>query len=550
MFGRIFKQKVLSALMTMILVVSLNIIAFAQERDFTKDITPNDIVVLYENDVHSSVDGYPILQQIKKDFLEKTPNVAVVSAGDFIQGATIATISKGESIIKIMNKLGYDAVTLGNHEFDYTIPQLKKLVAELNAPVVASNFFFKGKLVYEPYIIKDYNGKKIAFLGIATPESITKSTPKYFQDKKGRYIFDFAGDESGKKLYNTVQKAVDSAKKDGADIVIALGHLGNEGVTKQWSSTAVIENTKNIDAFLDGHSHSTFPMIVVLNKEDKPVVSSSTGSRFANVGYLVIDKNGNMKTNLISLKDYKEEDKEVKEVVDSIKAEAKEILDEVIAKTDVTLTTKENGKRVIRKQETNLGDFVADSIKDYLDTDIALMNGGGIRADLKKGNITMNDLLTVFPWGNMLCAVEVKGSVIRDALEMGARLYPEENGGFLQVSGLKYTIDPNVTSSVQTDDKGMFKGITGDYRVKDIMVFNKKANKYEPLNLNKNYSVGGINYTIRLSGDGYSMFSGAKVLKDDVAVDVDALTQYIKNNLNGVVGEKYANPQNRITILK
>lgn len=525
------------------------ITSMADQVDPTANISHDDIVILYENDVHNRVDGYPVLKQMEQDFLQKTPNVAIVSAGDFAQGATIGAISKGEHIINIMNNVGYTAVTLGNHEFDYQIPQLKKLVKMLDAPVVASNFTKKNKLVYKAYIIKDYNGTKIAFLGIATPESITKSTPKYFQNDKGQYIYDFASDNSGYKLYHAVQKYTDEAKSKGADYVIALAHLGTEGVTPQWSSLNVVKNTDKINAVLDGHSHSTIERMDVPNKNGQNVVLSSTGSYLKNIGIMVIKKDGTITTKLVSLKEYTKADPAVKKVVEDIKTEAKELLDKTIGQTEVNLTTKANGERIVRKAETNIGDFTADATRQYLGTDIAIINGGGIRGDINKGDISMNSLLTVFPWGNMLSSIEVKGKVIRDALEMGARLYPEENGGFLQVSGLKYTIDSSIPSSVEVDSKGMFKQVTGPYRVKDIYVLDKNTGEYLPLDIDKNYSVGGINYTLKFQGDGFAMFKNAKILKDDIAVDIESITDYLQKHLNGVVGDEYAKPKGLITII-
>lgn len=525
------------------------ITSMADQVEPTTNISHDDIVILYENDVHNRVDGYPVLKQMEQDFLQKTPNVAIVSAGDFAQGATIGAISKGEHIINIMNNVGYTAVTLGNHEFDYQIPQLKKLVKMLDAPVVASNFTKKNKLVYKAYIIKDYNGTKIAFLGIATPESITKSTPKYFQNDKGQYIYDFASDNSGYKLYHAVQKYTDEAKSKGADYVIALAHLGTEGVTPQWSSLNVVKNTDKINAVLDGHSHSTIERMDVPNKNGQNVVLSSTGSYLKNIGIMVIKKDGTITTKLVSLKEYTKADPAVKKVVEDIKTEAKELLDKTIGQTEVNLTTKANGERIVRKAETNIGDFTADATRQYLGTDIAIINGGGIRGDINKGDISMNSLLTVFPWGNMLSAIEVKGKVIRDALEMGARLYPEENGGFLQVSGLKYTIDSSIPSSVEVDSKGMFKQVTGPYRVKDIYVLDKNTGEYLPLDIDKNYSVGGINYTLKFQGDGFAMFKNAKILKDDIVVDIESITDYLQKHLNGVVGDEYAKPKGLITLI-
>jgi 5''-nucleotidase/2'',3''-cyclic phosphodiesterase and related esterases len=517
-------------------------------------VNKGDIVILYDNDVHCAVDGYSTISALKQDMKEKTDYVSLVSSGDFIQGATIGALSKGENIINIMNQVGYDAVTLGNHEFDYQIPQLKKLTSELKSNVVSCNFMDlqKNKTVYKSYTIKKFGNKKVAFVGITTPESITKSTPAYFQNKKGDYIYGFCGDSTGKALYSRVQKTVNAAKKAGADYVVALAHLGTEGTTKQWTSTSVIENTTGIDVVLDGHSHSTYAEDVEQNKDGKDVIVSSTGTKFANIGELVITPKGNVSTQLVSLKSYTKTDAAVSEYIASVEKQYEAEVSKVIGKTTVDLTTLNTttNKRAVRNAETNLGDFCADALRTVLGADVGIMNGGGIRDNIKQGDITYNNLLSVFPWSNMGCVVEVTGQQIKDALEMGAKNYPEESGGFLQVSGMTYEINSAVASSVKVDDNGMFQSVSGEYRVQNIKVWNSKTGKYDNLDLNKKYKLAGINYTLKSSGDGYTMFKDCKILKDEVAVDNEILITYLTKNLNGVVGNDYSNPagQGRIVI--
>lgn len=519
-------------------------------------IKSGDIVVLYDNDVHCAVDGYSTISALKKDMKEKTDNVAVVSSGDFIQGATIGALSKGENIIDIMNQVGYDAVTIGNHEFDYQIPQLMKLTNKLKSDVVSCNFMDlqKKKTVYKSYVIKKFGNKKVAFVGITTPESITKSTPAYFQDKKGNYIYGFCADLSGKALYSSVQTAVNSAKKAGADYVVALAHLGTDGITPEWTSTSVVKNTTGIDVVLDGHSHSTFAEDVEKNKSGKDVIVTSTGTKFANIGELVITGEGKISTQLVSLKDYKKTDSAVSDYIANVEKQYKDQISKVIGKTTVDLTTLNTatGKRAVRNAETNLGDFCADALRNVLGSDVAIMNGGGIRDNIKQGDITYNNLLSVFPWSNMGCVMEVTGQQIKDALEMGAKNYPEESGGFLHVSGMTYEINSKIPSSVKVDEKGMFQSINGDYRVQNIKVLNSKTGKYEDLNLTKKYTLAGINYTLKSSGDGYTMFKNSKLIKDEVAVDNEILINYLTNNLKGVVGSDYSDPagQGRIVIIK
>lgn len=540
--------KVLSFVLAMAMLFTAPVVTDAA---VVTGVDKSDIVILYDNDVHCEVDGYVEMAAIKKELQSQSKYVSLVSCGDFVQGGVIGSISKGEAIVKIMNNVGYDVVTLGNHEFDYTIPQLKSLVKDLNAKVVSSNFLKKsnGKPVFSSYTTKTYGKTKVAFVGVTTPESFTKSTPAYFQNSKGEFVYDFCGDATGKALAKRVQTVVNAARKNGADYVVALTHLGTESVTEQWTVQNLVKNTYGIDVVLDGHSHSTVESLKVKNKKGKSIAISSTGTKFANVGQLVITKKGKITTKLISLA----EDEETKDYISGIKEEYNKLLDEVIGKTTVDLTTLDaKGERAIRNAETNLGDFCADAFRYAMDADIGLMNGGGIRANVATGDITYNDLISVFPWSNYGCVIEATGQQIKDALELGAKNYPEESGGFLQVSGIKYTIDASVPSAVVTDsDTGMFQKVNGNYRVSDIQVWNAEKSAYEPIDLKKTYTVAGTNYTLRNNGDGYTMFNGCKVEKDNTMVDNDVLRAYLTDVLKGVVDEQYKDPagQGRITII-
>lgn len=519
-------------------------------------VNKSDIVILYDNDVHCAVDKYESMAALKKEMKSQTKNVSVVSCGDFVQGGVIGSISKGNAIIRIMNRVGYDVVTLGNHEFDYAIPQLQNLMDHLDSEVVSCNFTktSDNKPLFKSYTVKKYGKTKVAFVGITTPESFTKSTPVYFQDENGKFIYSFAGDANGKALYKRVQKVVNAARKNGADYVVALAHLGTESVTEQWSAQSVVKNTYGIDVVLDGHSHSTVASMKVKNSKGKNVTISSTGTKFANIGQLVITKKGKITTKLIPIEEETTlKDETLANYVSQMEEEYGKRLKEVIGKTDVDLTTLDaNGERAVRNAETNLGDFCADAFRYALDADVAIMNGGGIRASVKAGDLTYNDMISVFPFGNYGCVIEVTGQQIKDALELGAKNYPEESGGFLQVSGMKYTIDASKPSAVVTNaDTGMFEKVDGDYRVTDIQIWNADKSAYEPIDLTKTYTMAGTNYTLRLQGDGYTMFDGSTVVKDNTMVDNEVMSVYLKDVLKGVVGEEYKDPkgQGRITII-
>lgn len=550
-------KKVYGKLLSFALMVTMTFSTpVTTQAEVVSSVGKNDIVILYDNDVHCNVDSYEDMAALKKEMQEQSNYVSVVSCGDYLQGDVIGAISKGKAIVQIMNKVGYDVVAIGNHEFDYGVSRLKSLVKSMNAKVVASNFVKKstGKPVFRSYTIKTYGKKKVAFVGVTTPESFTKSTPAYFQNSKGKFIYDFYGDSTGKLLAERVQKVVNTARKNGADYVVALTHMGTEGVTTQWDVQHLIKNTYGIDVVLDGHSHSTVPSMKVKNKNGKKITVSSTGTKFSNIGQLVIRKNGSITTELIPIdEEHQYEDAETKAYIDQVKAKYEKRLNQVIGKTEVDLTTlRANGERAIRNAETNMGDFCTDAVRSAMDADVAIINGGGIRADIAAGDITYKDLVSVFPWNNELCVIEATGQQIKDALELGAKNYPEENGGFMQVSGIKYVIDASVPSSVVTDEQtGMFEKVDGTYRVKDIQVWNTARTKYEPIKLKKTYKLAGINYTLRQNGDGFTMFDGNKVIKDNVMLDTQSLSIYLTDVLDGVVGEDYKDPagQGRITII-
>lgn len=514
----------------------------------------HDVVILHTNDTHCGIEenmGYAGLVWYENQMKEETPYVTLVDAGDAIQGAPVGTLSEGEYLVQIMNKAGYNFAVPGNHEFDYGMEKLLGLSARLDCGYSACNFVnLPSKTqVFAPYRIMEYDDIQVAFVGVATPESITKSTPAYFQDQFGRYRFSFCEDETGEALYSQVQSAVDQARGEGADYVIMVGHLGDNGITEKWSSRSVIANTTGIDAAIDGHSHEVC-VENVPNENGEMVVLTQTGTKFANIGKLTITTDGQIQASHVSAVTDAEgnpaKDAEMESFINGIKSQYEESLKVVLGRTDVDLMDKdpETGLRAVRKAETNLGDLCADASRYMMGADIGFMNGGGIRAGIEAGDITYEDALSVFPYGNMICMAEVSGQKIKDALEMGVKNYPEESGGFIHVSGLTYTVDSSVPSSVVLDEKRNFVSVGGEYRVRDIYVGE------EPLDVNRTYTLASHNYWLKSGGDGMSMLMGCPILKDETMVDVDTITSYISEYLGGTVGEEYKDPrgQGRITI--
>ena len=511
-------------------------------------------MILFTSDVHCGIEsnfGYAGLAMVRDAYKNAGYHVLLVDNGDSIQGEPVGTMTTGEANIKLMNAVGYDIATMGNHEFDYGMDRFFELSKMANFPYISCNFNKGGELQFAPYVIKEFDGVKIAFVGITTPKTLTSSTPKYFQDENGNFIYGFFEDETGEGLYNAVQKAVDDARAEGASIVIAMAHLGNELECSPYTYADVIANTTGIDALLDGHSHDT-NHVEMRNKARETVLRQGCGTKLEGVGYLKITaKNGAMKAGVMmwnnddfNATQLYQLDTDVTKAV----AEATETLNaklaEVVAKTDVELTINdpvavtEDGKavRIIRNAETNLGDLCADAYRYVSGADIAFVNGGGIRVSIKEGDITLNDILKVHPFGNALCVCEATGQQILDALEFGAKDVPGEFGGFLQVSGLTYEIHTSVPSSVKLDDKGLFAGVEGEYRVKNVMVGG------EPLDMEKIYTLASHNYMLQGQGDGYTIFEDNVYTQESVMLDNQVLITYITEGLNGVVGAEYANP--------
>ncbi|MCI6036797.1 MAG: bifunctional UDP-sugar hydrolase/5'-nucleotidase [Candidatus Limiplasma sp.] len=533
------------------LTMLLGVGALAEEN---APLFQQDVMILFTSDVHCGIEsnfGYAGLAMVRDAYKNAGYHVLLVDNGDSIQGEPVGTMTTGEANIKLMNAVGYDIATMGNHEFDYGMDRFFELSKMANFPYISCNFNKGGELQFAPYVIKEFDGVKIAFVGITTPKTLTSSTPKYFQDENGNFIYGFFEDETGEGLYNAVQKAVDDARAEGASIVIAMAHLGNEAECSPYTYKDVIANTTGINALLDGHSHDT-DHVEMRNKARETVLRQGCGTKLEGVGYLKIAaKNGAMKAGVMmwnnddfNATQLYQLDTDVTKAV----AEATETLNaklaEVVAKTDVELTINdpvavtEDGKavRIIRNAETNLGDLCADAYRYVSGADIAFVNGGGIRVSIKEGDITLNDILKVHPFGNALCVCEATGQQILDALEFGAKDVPGEFGGFLQVSGLTYEIHTSVPSSVKLDEKGLFAGVEGEYRVKNVMVGD------EPLDLEKIYTLASHNYMLQGQGDGYTIFEDNVYTQESVMLDNQVLITYITEGLGGVVGAEYANP--------
>ena len=543
------------------------------ENNDTVDAKANgEATILYTNDVHGYInnqvkdsdgnysDGisYANVKALKDELISEGKNVLLVDAGDHSQGTAYSSVNDGEEMIKIMNATGYDLATLGNHEFDYGQYQAFKLMDLADFDYVSCNFtsLEDNSLVLKPYKVLEAGDLKIAFVGISTPETITSSTPSYFMDADGNYIYGFCGGNNGQDLYDAVQSAIDEAKKE-ADVIIALGHLGVDDSASPWTSKEVIANTSGLDAFIDAHSHTKIEGDTIKDKDGNDVILTQTKSYLSYIGQMdvkVTDGKISITTSLID--DYTSRDETVQSLVDDVVNTVNEELDKEIATSSVPfyITDPDSGERICRKVETNSGDVVADAFYWYfneykqMDCDVAVYNGPGLKADLPNGLLTLKDCKALLPFGNVICMIEVTGQELLDGLDYAVKSLPDETS-ILIGAGIKYSVDTSVEPTAVSDDSGMWQSgpTSGEYRVKDVEIYNRETNEYEPLDLTKTYRLAGANHSLRNGGGGLTMFANAKLVLDYVDEDYMILGEYIKAFTNNEVSSsnsplaKYSN---------
>ena len=509
-----------------------------------------DIYILFTSDVHCGIDegfGYAGLAQIRRNLVDQGYTTILVDDGDAIQGESVGMLTTGEAIIDLMNAMKYDVAIPGNHEFDYGMERFLELTEKADFPYISCNFNKEGKLIFKPYTIIEAAGKKIAFVGVTTPDTLVQSTPAYFQDENGNFIYGFMQDETGETLYKAVQDAVDAARAEGADYVYIIGHMGMAGLDNVWDYSGIIANTNGIDVFLDGHSHDT-EQVVMKNKDGRNVVRSAVGTKLSCIGYSHISADkGIVETsiwswpNAQSMPEVLGIKNDMSRKVAETLAELEETMGQVVAKSNVLLTINDpeakdnsgNPIRMVRRAETNMADLCADAFRIAGKADIGMLGGGGVRANIAKGDITYGDIMKVFPYGNYLTVIEATGQQILDALEWGVQREPDEFGGFLQVSGMTYEIDTTIPSGCKSDANNMQTEIVGERRVKNVKVGG------EALDPARTYTVAGPDYVLTGNGDGMTAFNGARVLQNSVKLDVQLLIEYITDTLGGEVGGQY-----------
>ena len=563
-------RKLLSILCPVLLIVLLSIPVSAANAEKS-----NDIVILYTNDTHAYIDGplsFDTIGALKKNLEKQYRYVLLVDAGDHLQGTAFGSMDQGASVLQLMNKAGYDLATPGNHEFDYGMDSFLERAREAEFPYLSCNLYHqedgvRGENLLESFQAYHFGKEVVAFIGITTPETIVKSTPAYFQDENGNFCYGISGGDNGQALYDDVQFAVDAIRRAGATKVIAVGHLGDDPSSSPWTSEEVIAHVSGLDAFIDGHSHSEVSGQQILGADGEPVLLTQTGEYLNNVGIMVIDyETGEIQSDLIVcediLKTVKNKDGTESSVVSGHRLTSElysgpewvndytisfvknqwinkvnQKLKQKIGESQVILDNyAEDGTRLVRKQETNTGDFAADALYylfDQMDmnVDAAIVNGGGIRNQAVTGTMTYKTCKDIHTFGNIACLQTVTGQQLLDALEWGARFAgsDQECGGFLQVSGIRYQIDTDWPDSTQKDGNGMWiGGPTGGYRVHDVAIYDRETDNWRALELQETYRLAGYNYTLRNSGDGYNMFSCAVNVVDYVMEDYMVLANYVQ----------------------
>ena len=497
-------------------------------------------VILHSNDVHGAIKGYANIAALKAEYEAEGATVILVDAGDYSQGTTYVSSTKGLDAVKMMNVAGYDFATLGNHEFDYGYEQLKSNMSEAHFKVLCANVLdAEGNSIFDATAIKEVNGVKIGFFGLETPETQTKANPALIKGLQ------FLG---GEKMYKCAQAQVAALKDAGADIIVCLAHLGVDGESEPNRSVDLFAKVEGIDFIIDGHSHS----VMEKGPSDEPI--QSTGTQFKNIGVIVIDNaTKTIESNkLVAVTEESAKDKAVEvaaaDIIERITAE----YGAVFAKSEVEL----NGDKAPgnRNMETNLGDLITDSMMWQIlkDADsltvpaeniVAVTNGGGIRAWIHKGDITKNDVFTVLPFGNTLTVIYVKGADLLEALEASTYCTPAAVGGFPQIAGMKITV---VTKAQYDANAETYPDSTyhGPKSINRVTIDEVNGKPFDP---NATYAVATNNFTAA-GGDTYYAFARSEGSIDTGYTLDTILMDYIKEELNGVIGEKYAEPDGRITI--
>ncbi len=515
---------------TAVLFLSLFLTANARE------ISNSDIVILFDNDVHGRMEGYSKMAALRKDMLRSTPEVCVVSLGDFAQGGPLCSISHGQYAIDMMNRVGYDFVALGNHEYDFGLEQLDNFVSSLHAKTLVCNFMSlaTNEAVYPGYAVRKFGNVKVGFVGVVTPVTKTSDAPHSFLDADGNDLYSFCPEN----LSEVVQANVDKCRELGADYVILLAHLGDKDYGVGASSEEVIHRTHGIDVVLDGHAHLCWPGSMVANAKGDSVLLCSSGYYFQNIGRVVISANGTIKSDLISLKEYTHSEGDVDQLLASFMSSFDKLPTLATSKFDLA-GFDEQHDTWDRNCQTNLGTLCADAFRVMSNADIGWINAGGIRGSIPAGRISYKELLGALPFENQVCVCEFTGQQVLDALEFGVRDAPADNGGYPQVSGITFDIDLSAKVTFRNGESERFAGIAGgSRRLSNVRVLNRATQQFEPIDPAKIYTIASINYMLKNHGCN-GMLDNGRLVGDDRMIDTQLLEDFISRHLNGVITDNY-----------
>ena len=541
------KSRILAVLLTVCLVITLMpVISFAAETAGTAGLNDN-VVVLYSGDINGGVDaniGLAGMAAYANEMKTKSKYVELVDVGNAVSGSVLASISKGEYVAEALNVAGYSIAVPGAGEFVYGVSRLVTgLTKTADYRYVSCNFTntATGNTVFSPYKMVTYGETKVAYVGISDPD-IMASYESYFKNSDGTYAYSFAEGNNGNDLYAAVQLAIDKAKEEGAQYIIALGSL-RDSQDPAYTAKSIIENTSGISAFINSNSGKAVSGEQVKTKDGMYALLTAPGDGTKSIGVLTLSASDKtVSSRLIS--SYKLKDIKTKDAIDALTKEYSGDLNEAFATTSSRLAaTNGSGVRIVESSETNLGDLAADAYRTVTGADIAFVEASEIKADIAVGGMSYNDVMRALPGNKNISVAKVSGFDLLDALEMSARLYPNRNSGFLQVSGLTFDIQETVIPSVTVDGLGNFISVDDDYRVTNVMINGKE------LDLMETYTVAGTNDLLN-GKTGYTMLTNGPLTKANVTVDNQALVTYIINNLKGSVGGAYSKSQMRIDSIK
>jgi 2',3'-cyclic-nucleotide 2'-phosphodiesterase (5'-nucleotidase family) len=561
-------KKRISVIVTVILLLSVMTAAFASsaEESAAEAVSvfpagsPDEVaaVILHTNDVHAGYAdyiGYDGLVLYKKELEALYHNVLLVDAGDAVQGTVIGSLSKGTEIIGMMNRAGYDLAIPGNHEFDFGFDALEECSELLSCGYICANFCTAdGEPVFRPWRILEAGDLKIGFVAVVTPDTFTRSMIRNVVNEVGEPMYDFLADDTGDRLCGALQKSIDEVRANGADYVILIAHLGSDtNASSIYSSNAVVGKLTGLDMVIDSHTHEVYNRQIP-DREGRMIPIAQAGEKLKAFGQLTIYRDGHLEETLVDqvpsvsgipseLVQRKKTDRyvdpEMKAFLDDITASYEPLLERKIGYNPADLVVWDGVRDYNRGEENGLCDLVADSQRALTGAQAAVIHAGSVRNNLNAGEVTCKDVLNTLPYFNEIVKVSVSGQMILDALEFSVSFLPQRVGGFLQVSGISYSADLDLESSVQKDEKNQFICVDGNYRVHNVKIAGRDLDPKAEYTLS-------TNMFLLTGGDGYTMFKEADILETMPLSDNEMLMKYIEDNLGGMIPEKYGKPLGRI----